>query len=149
MTSKFRLLTLGAMLGFGAVSFSGAGASAGALPLFPTSSGQVNTVSGGVIQVAHKRDHRMRSSWEARGGAGVPAVRKLPSVLKGYYYETPWWTMPLSLAAALATKTMAMAVVCVKARSKVRRWFRNSLISSAMAEPTRLKRPPRPRSDVL
>ena len=42
MTSKFRLLALGAMLGFGAVSFSGTGASAGALPLFPTTSGPGN-----------------------------------------------------------------------------------------------------------
>ena len=55
MTSKFRLFALGAMLGFGAVSFSGAGASAGALPLSPLTSGQVNTVSDGIIQVSHNK----------------------------------------------------------------------------------------------
>jgi len=129
MTSKFRLLALGAMLGFGAVSLSGAGASAGALPLFPTSPGQVNTVSDGVIQVNHKKDHRMRSSWDARRD-GRRCSRRLGNCRHfhdGYYYETPWWTLPLIIGGIAANSHDGYdRLSCGEARSRVRNsGFRN------------------------
>jgi hypothetical protein len=125
MTSKFRLLALGAILGFGAVSFSGAGASAGALPLFPTSSGQVNTVSDGVIQVNHTRDHRMRSSWESRRDGRRCSRREgnCRHFYNGYYYETPWWTLPLIIGGGIATDNYGNGydrLSCGEARAKVR-----------------------------
>jgi hypothetical protein len=129
MTSKFRLLALGAMLGFGAVSFSGVGASAGALPLFPTSSSQVNTVSDGVIQVAHKRDHRMRSSWESRRDGRRCSRREgnCRHFYNGYYYETPWWTLPLIIGGSIGHDNYGYGPLsCGEARAKVRHsGFRN------------------------
>ena len=96
MTSKFRLLALGAMLGFGAVTFTGTGASAGALPLSPSASGQVNTLGDGVIQVA-QRENRMRSNWEERrdGRRCSRRVGECRHFHDGFYYATPWWTLPL------------------------------------------------------
>ena len=129
MTSKFRLLALGAMLGFGAVSYSGVGASAGALPLFPASSGQVNTVGDGVIQVNHRKDHRMRSSWEARrdGRRCSRRVGNCRHFHDGFYYETPWWTLPLIIGGSIAHDNYGDGrLSCGEARAKVRHsGFRN------------------------
>jgi hypothetical protein len=96
MTNKFRLLTLGAMLGFGAVSFSGTGASAGALPFSPTTPGQVTTGGDGVIQVAQGKN-RMRSNWEERRDGRRCSRREgdCRHFHDGFYYATPWWTLPL------------------------------------------------------
>ena len=127
MTRKFRLLALGAMLGFGAVTFSGAGASAAALPLFPSASGQVNTVSDGVIQVADKRDRRMRSNWEARRD-GRRCSRRLGNCRHfhdGFYYETPWWTLPLIVGGTVYDDGYDR-LSCGEARARVRHsGFRN------------------------
>ena len=93
MTNKLRLLALGAMIGVGAVTFAGAGASAAALPLSPTTLGQPHTLGDGVIQVAD----RMRSNWEERRDGRRCSRREgdCRHFHDGYYYATPWWTLPL------------------------------------------------------
>ena len=104
MTSKVRLLALGAMLGFGAITLSGASASAAALPFSPLASGQVNTVSDGVIQVNHRKDHGMRSQWEWKRDGRRCSRRgeRCRHFHDGYYYETPWWTLPLIIGGSIA-----------------------------------------------
>jgi hypothetical protein len=95
MTSKLRLFALSAALGFGAIGFSGA-ASSGALPFSPTSPASVATGADGVVQVA-ERKNRMRSNWEERRD-GRRCSRREGSCRHfhdGFYYATPWWTLPL------------------------------------------------------
>ncbi len=127
MTGKFRLLALGAMLGFGAVSFSGTGASAGVLS--PLTLGQINTVSDGIIQVSHNQDHRMRSKWEARRDGRRCSRREgnCRHFHGGYYYETPWWTLPLIIGGSIAHDNYGDGrLSCGEARGVVRNsGFRN------------------------
>lgn len=90
------------MIGFGAISFAAVEASAGALPLSPAS-GQV-TVNDGVIQVAERRgDNRMRSNWEERRDGRRCSRREgnCRHFHDGYYYATPWWTLPLIVGGAI------------------------------------------------
>ena len=98
MVNKFSLLALGAMLGFGAMTLTDASASAAALPFSPLASGQENSISNGIIQVAQgKKDRRMRSEWEYRRD-GRRCSRRSDNCRHfhdGHYYETPWWTLPL------------------------------------------------------
>ncbi len=116
------------MLGFGAVSFSGAGASAGALPLSPATSGQINTVSDGIIKVS---DHRMRSNWEYRRDGRRCSRREgnCRHFHDGFYYETPWWTLPLIIGGSIATDNYGNGydrLSCGEARARVRNsGFRN------------------------
>ena len=129
MTSKVRLLALGAMLGFGAVAFSGASASAAALPFSPLVSGQANTVSDGVIQVDHRKDHRMRSQWEWKRDGRRCSRRgeRCRHFHDGYYYETPWWTLPLIIGGSIAHDNYGDGrLSCGEARRIVRNsGFRN------------------------
>ena len=58
MLQKYRTLILGALLGLGALAFTGAGASAAAmLPLSSPASGEVNGVNDGIVQVKNKNDY--------------------------------------------------------------------------------------------
>jgi hypothetical protein len=129
MTSKFYLLALGAMLGFGTVTFSGTGASAAALPLSPSALGQANSVTDSIIQVDHKKDHRMRSNWEARRDGRRCSRREgnCRHFYNGYYYETPWWTLPLIIGGSIAHDNYGYdRLSCGEARARVRHsGFRN------------------------
>jgi len=127
MTSKFRLFALGAMLGFGAVTFSGGGASAGALPLFPSTAGQVNPVSDAIVQVDYKTGQGMRSSWEWRRDGRRCSHREdnCRHFHDGFYYETPWWTLPLIVGGTVYDNDYDR-LSCREARAHVRKsGFRN------------------------
>ena len=107
MLNKFSLLAFGAMLGFGAMAFSSGGASAAAmLPLSPLPASQSNVASDGIIQVAQgdNRDRRMRNDWN-RNRDGNRCSRRNDNCRhfrNGYYYETPWWTLPLIIGGSIA-----------------------------------------------
>ena len=95
------LVMLGAVLGFGTMALTGGGASAGALqPL-----AQQNVANDGIILVAQgDRDRRMRSSWD-RNRDGRRCSERLGNCRHfhgGYYYETPWWTLPLIIGGSVA-----------------------------------------------
>jgi hypothetical protein len=107
MLNKFNLLAFGAMLGFGAMAFPYGGASAAAmLPLSPLAATQSNVASDGIIQVAQgdNRDRRMRNDWN-RNRDGDRCSRRNDNCRhfrNGYYYETPWWTLPLIIGGGIA-----------------------------------------------
>jgi BA14K-like protein len=62
MPNKFSALALGALLGLGALSFTGAGASAAAmLPLPPAVTGQANAATDGIVQIKHKK--KWKKNW--------------------------------------------------------------------------------------
>jgi hypothetical protein len=106
MLNKFSLLAFGAMLGFGVMALSGGGASAAAmLPLSPLAASQSNVTSDGIIQVAQgNQDRRMRSDWN-RNRDGNRCSRRSGDCRhfhRGYYYDTPWWTLPLIIGGTIA-----------------------------------------------
>lgn len=96
---NFNLVILGAALGFGALALTGDGASAAALqPFQPLAAGQQNVANDGMIQLAaSKKDRRMRSEWNSRrdGRRCNSRFGNCRHFHRGYYYETPWWTLPL------------------------------------------------------
>jgi hypothetical protein len=98
---NFSLVMLGAALGFGAIALTGGGASAGALqPL-----AQQNVANDGMIQLAaSKQDRRMRSEWNSRRDGRRCSSRfgDCRHFHNGYYYETPWWTLPLIVGGGIA-----------------------------------------------
>jgi hypothetical protein len=113
------------MLGFGANSFSAAHASASAMPLFPSAGSQVNTVSDGVIQVAQGK---MRSNWEERRDGRRCSRREgnCRHFHDGFYYETPWWTLPLIIGGTYDHGYGYGRLSCGEARARVRHsGFRN------------------------
>ena len=100
------LVLLGAVLGFGTMAFAGGGASAAALlPLSPLASSQQNVANDGMIQPAASRsDRRLRSEWD-RNRDGRRCSSRFGNCRhfhRGYYYETPWWTLPLIIGGSVA-----------------------------------------------
>lgn len=96
------LVILGAALGFGTMALTGGGASAAALqPFQPLAATQAND---GMIQLAASRDRRMRSEWNSRRDGRRCSERfgSCRHFHNGYYYETPWWTLPLIVGGAIA-----------------------------------------------
>jgi hypothetical protein len=97
---NFSLVMLGAALGFGAMALTGGGASAGALQ--PPA--QQNVANDGIILVAQGDRDRMRSSWN-RNRDGRRCSKRFGNCRHfhdGYYYETPWWTLPLIIGGSVA-----------------------------------------------
>ena len=98
---NLRLVMLGAALGFGAMALTGGGASAGTLqPL-----AQPNVANDGIILVAQgDRRERMRTSWDRRrdGRRCSERLGNCRHFHDGYYYETPWWTLPLIVGGGIA-----------------------------------------------
>jgi len=98
------LVLLGAVLGFGTMALTGGGASAAALlPLSPLAS-QPSTAGDGIILAQNKKERRMRDRWE-RNRDGNRCSRRNGNCRhfhRGYYYETPWWTVPLIIGGGIA-----------------------------------------------
>lgn len=123
MTSTFRLLALGAILGFGALTSSGVSASAAPLPQFPPAMGQVSTVNGGIIQVA--QSNRMRSNWDEKRDGRRCSSRNdnCRHFHDGFYYATPWWSLPLIVGGSFGNNNYGNGydrLSCGEARAMVR-----------------------------
>ena len=106
MMKNLSLVVLGAALGFGTMALTGGGASAAALqPFQPLASSQQNIANDGMIQLAaSNQDRRMRSEWR-RDRDGDRCSRRndrCRNFHNGYYYETPWWTLPLIIGGSIA-----------------------------------------------
>ena len=104
------LVMLGAVLGFGTMALTGGGASAGALqPL-----AQQNVANDGIILVAQgDRDRRMRCDWN-RNRDGRRCSERFDNCRhfhNGYYYETPWWTLPLIIGGGIAANSIMMTTM--------------------------------------
>ncbi|HEX7108565.1 MAG TPA: BA14K family protein [Aestuariivirga sp.] len=107
MMKNLSLVILGAALGFGTMALTGGGASAAALPpLSPLAANQSNVTSDGIIQVAQgdKKDRRMRYDWNRKRDGNRCSWRNdnCRHFHNGYYYETPWWTLPLIIGGSIA-----------------------------------------------
>src|SRR3989337_2116268 len=102
MLNKFGLLAAGAALGFGTMIFFGGSASAAAmLPFSPVIYGQ--NASDGIVQISHQ-DRRFQSKWnrERHGNRCSRRNDRCRHFHDGFYYETPWWTLPLIIGGSLA-----------------------------------------------
>ena len=104
MMKNFRWVILGAALGFGGMALTGGGASAGALQPM----GQQNVANDGIILVAQgdRKERRMRSEWNSRRDGRRCSSRfgNCRHFHRGYYYETPWWTLPLIIGGGIAAQ---------------------------------------------
>jgi len=101
------LVILGAALGFGAMALTGGGASAAALqPFQPLAQSQQNANEGMVQLAASKNDHRMRDRWDRKRDGKRCSSRfgNCRHFHNGYYYETPWWTLPLIIGGSIASQ---------------------------------------------
>ena len=100
------LVMLGAALGFGTMALTGGGASAAALPLLsPLASSQQDVINDGIIQAAQGTgDRHMRFEWNRHrdGRRCSEPFGNCRHFHNGYYYETPWWTLPLIVGGNLA-----------------------------------------------
>ena len=123
MLNKFSLLAVGAILGFGSMALPGGGAFAAALlPLSPLVSSQQDVATDGMIQQAASRsDRRMRSDWESRRDGRRCSRREgnCRHFHEGYYYETPWWTLPLIIGGNIGYDNGYGRLSCGEARAKV------------------------------
>jgi hypothetical protein len=88
------------------MALTGGGASAAALqPFSPLASSQQNVANDGMIQLAaSKNDRRMRPNWERNRDGNRCSKRggNCRNFHNGYYYETPWWTLPLIIGGSIA-----------------------------------------------
>lgn len=101
---KLSLVIMGAALGFGTMALTG-GASAAALQPFQPSAQSQQSASDGMLQLAaSKQDRRMRSEWSSRRDGDRCSRRndRCRHYHRGYYYETPWWTLPLIIGGSIA-----------------------------------------------
>jgi hypothetical protein len=108
MMKNLSLVVLGAVLGFGTLALTGGGASAAALqPFQPLAASQQNAANDGMIQLAAgKNDRRMRSDWnrDRDGRRCNSRFGNCRHFHNGYYYETPWWTLPLIIGGGIAAQ---------------------------------------------
>lgn len=98
------LVVLGAALGFGTMALTSGGASAAALqPFQPLAQ---NVANDGVIQLAASKKERMRNRWERNRDGRRCNTRygNCRHFHNGYYYETPWWTLPLIIGGSIAAQ---------------------------------------------
>ena len=104
MLPKISLLAAGALLGFSAMTFPSGHVSAAGMPLSTPAATQSNVVDG-VIQVAERKgDRRLRDRWDRRRDGQRCSKRfgNCRHFHRGYYYETPWWTLPLIVGGGIA-----------------------------------------------
>jgi hypothetical protein len=130
MLNKFTFLAVGTVLSFGTLGFSGGDASAAAMLPFSLLSSQQNVANDGMIQQAASRsDRRMRSNWEAQRDGRRCSRREghCRHFHDGYYYETPWWTLPLIIGGGIGYDDGGYGrLSCGEARARVRHsGFRN------------------------
>ena len=101
------LVILGATLGFGAMALTGGGASAAALqPFQPLAAQQQNAATNGMVQLAASKKERMRDRWDRKrdGKRCNSRFGNCRHFHNGYYYETPWWTLPLIIGGSIASQ---------------------------------------------
>ncbi len=101
------LVTLGAAVGFATLSLTGGGASAAALQPFQPLAAQQQLAADGMLQLAHyKGERRMRDRWDRKrdGKRCHSRFGNCRHYYRGYYYETPWWTLPLIIGGSIAAQ---------------------------------------------
>ena len=102
------LVTLGAAVGFATLSLTGGGASAAALQPFQPLAAQQQNANDGMLQLAqyNKNDRRMRDRWDRKrdGKRCHSRFGNCRHYYRGYYYETPWWTLPLIIGGSIAAQ---------------------------------------------
>jgi hypothetical protein len=107
MANKFNAMVLGAVLGLGAVAFTGTGSSAAALlPLAPSVAGHAEAAGSGIVEINHKKYHNNNNynkKWNKKFGKRCNYYsNNCRHHYRGRYYETPWWTLPLIVGGAYA-----------------------------------------------
>lgn len=96
MMSKARLLI--AMAGAGTLTMAAMPASALTVPPMPSMAVQEALFHHGITEVRHRNDHRhTHRHWDRKRHGDRCRTRhgNCRHYYRGYYYATPWWTLPL------------------------------------------------------
>ncbi len=96
MTSTLRLLM--AMGSAGTLAMAAMPASALTIPAMPSTAVQELPAHDGIMEVRHRNDHRrMHRHWDRKRHGDRCRTRhgNCRHYYRGYYYATPWWTLPL------------------------------------------------------
>jgi hypothetical protein len=87
-----------ALIGAGVLGMSAIPASAGALPAAPQPAVLGGQTADLMVEVKHRRDHRqLRRHWNRKRDGNRCRTRfgNCRHYYRGYYYSSPWWTLPL------------------------------------------------------
>ena len=97
MSNRYCSLILPTLLGVGSLAFIGAGASAETLPPPDLTSAEGNVLAVALIQLPQK-PLEPAIAWEQKkhGERCLYRVGACRHFHDGYYYETPWWGLPLA-----------------------------------------------------
>ena len=96
MLTKHKTLIFGVVLGVTALTFSEAGmAGTGAFQATPFVLGDVTATNDGFIQVADRSRNNMEWNRNRDGDRCRHRRGDCRHFHRGYYYSTPWWTLPL------------------------------------------------------
>jgi hypothetical protein len=98
MLNPYRALILAALLGVGSLAFAAAGASAETLPPPDFASAEGNVLAVALIQLPQKnQEPAIVWNQKTHGERCLYRVDACRHFHDGYYYETPWWGLPLAI----------------------------------------------------
>ena len=102
MSSRYCSLILPALLGVGSLAFTGAGALAETLPPPDFASAEGNVLAVALIQPAQKKQEPA-IVWDQKkhGERCLYRIGACRHFHDGYYYETPWWGLPLAIGGGI------------------------------------------------
>lgn len=115
-----------ALIGAGSLSLTASPASAAPFRVLQQTIAQESVSNTLLVEINHRRDHRnLRRYWDARRDGNRCRVRggNCRHYYRGYYYSSPWWTLPL-VGAAIVLSTPGRIVVGGGGSAHVR-WCRN------------------------
>ena len=95
MLPKLKMLFFGAVFGVSAMAFSGAGMAGAGGHANPFIWADATTSNDGFIQVVDRDRMRMEWNRERDGDRCLHRRGDCRHFHRGYYYSTPWWTLPL------------------------------------------------------
>jgi hypothetical protein len=95
MVPKYKIIIFGALLSASALAFPGASMAGAGAQLNPYIWADASAPNGGFIQVADRGRMRMEWNRDRDGDRCLHRNGDCRHFHGGYYYRTPWWTLPL------------------------------------------------------
>ena len=97
MFLKLGKITLALALGLGTMASTSL--SAGAMPVTTS----VNSPSDNIVEAQYMPNRSQNRSMQNRGPRCMTRTLNCRNYYRGYYYQTPWWTLPLIIGGAVTS----------------------------------------------
>ena len=98
MLNPCRTFILAALLGVGSLALVGTGTSAETLPPLDIASAEGNVLAVALIQLPQKKQEQaLVWNQKTHGERCLYRMGACRQFHGGYYYETPWWGLPLAI----------------------------------------------------